>query len=84
MNCKEFVDFIMSYLNDELPSVQRSVFEQHIADCPPCITFLGTYRETVRLEKQAFAAPAVKRPSMDEAPETLVQGILAARRKGSK
>ncbi len=82
MNCKEFVDFIMAYLNDELPAGERAEFERHISDCPPCITFLDTYRKTVDLERRAYDDVEVKRPSMAEAPETLVQAILAARRKG--
>ena len=31
MNCHEFIDFIMEYLDGELPEEQRAIFEQHIA-----------------------------------------------------
>lgn len=82
MNCKEFVDFIIAYLNQELPAAQRGEFETHVSDCPPCITFLDTYRKTVELEKHAFEGAPLTRPGLQDAPEELVQAILAARRKG--
>jgi anti-sigma factor RsiW len=81
MNCKEFVDFLMAYINEELPEEQRRGFEQHIQDCPPCINYLDTYRETVELERHAYEGEesAVSR----KFPEQLIQAILAARKKTS-
>ncbi len=77
MNCREFVDFLMGYLDDELPRRQRSVFEQHMADCPSCVSYLETYRETVRLGREICADPDA--PVPDAVPESLVRAILAAR-----
>ena len=77
MNCREFVDFLMGYLDDELPEGQKSVFEQHMADCPSCVTYLDTYRETVRIGREVCRDP--EGPVPEEAPEALVQAILAAR-----
>ncbi len=74
MNCKEFVDFLMAYLDGELPQLQRQAFEQHIVDCPPCVLYLDSYKETVRLG-QGLSEP----PGPEEAPEDLVQAILAVR-----
>ena len=77
MNCREFVDFLMRYLDDELPSGERSSFEQHITDCPQCDTYLETYRETVRLGQSVCSGPEA--PVPEDAPEALVQAILKAR-----
>ena len=77
MNCREFVDFLMAYLNDELPAGQRDAFRRHIDDCPPCINFLDTYEETIRLEKEAY-----RDIDCDEMPPQLVKAILAAKQKG--
>ena len=54
MNCREFVDFLMAYLDGTLEASEREVFEVHMVDCPGCETYLETYRETIRLGKACF------------------------------
>ena len=76
MNCREFVDFLMDYLDDSLSGGQRSVFEGHMNECPTCVTYLDTYKETVRLGKLC-ADP--EGPVPEDVPERLVAAILAAR-----
>lgn len=78
MNCREFSEFVMAWLDGELPEEERSVFEAHIRDCPPCLNFLDTYRDTVRLGKSVWIEDE---PSLQEVPESLVQAILASRRR---
>ena len=46
MKCREFVEFLMEYLDGALAEQERSVFEGHIEDCPACVNYLATYRET--------------------------------------
>lgn len=77
MNCREFVDFLMAYLDRELSDGERSTFEEHISDCPPCGDYLETYREAVRLGKRACRDD--EGPVPEEVPEALVEAILAAR-----
>jgi anti-sigma factor RsiW len=77
MTCREFVEFLMQYVSGELSPAERTVFEEHMAECPECVAYLRTYEQTIRLEKAAFADPA--RPVPDEVPEDLVRAILAAR-----
>jgi predicted anti-sigma-YlaC factor YlaD len=79
MNCREFVDFLMSYLDGELEQEPARVFEEHMRLCPPCETFLDTYKDTIRLGK--FACQDETGPPPEEAPEQLIQAILAARRE---
>ena len=45
MTCRELIDFIMEYLDGELPQEQRSVFEEHLKLCPPCLEYLESYGE---------------------------------------
>jgi anti-sigma factor RsiW len=77
VNCREFVDFLMSYLDGELPQGQRSTFEQHMGECPSCVTYLETYREAVRLGRQVCRDP--EGPVPGDVPDDLVRAILAAR-----
>jgi len=76
MTCREFVDFLMAYLDNELESRQREVFDGHITDCPGCGDYLSTYEESVRLGKMACCD---EQDLAEEAPEDLVNAILAAR-----
>ena len=78
MTCQEFVDFLMAYLDGELAPEVRLVFEGHIRDCPPCLAYLESYRETVRLGKSLCDDP--EGPVPEEVPEALVRAILDARR----
>ena len=77
INCREFVDFLMGYLDRELPEAQRAEFERHIAECPPCDVYLSQYRDTLRLERDLCPTPDAEIP--EEVPEELVAAILAAR-----
>ena len=77
MTCREFAEFLMQYLSRELSVAERSVFEEHMAECPDCVAYLRTYQETIRLEKAAFADPAGPVPA--DVPDDLVRAILAAR-----
>ena len=77
MNCREFVDFLMEYLDGNLAPGEKEVFEQHLADCPPCVVYVDTYRETVRLGADLLCEPEGAPP--EDVPEALVTAILAAR-----
>jgi anti-sigma factor RsiW len=78
MKCREFVEFLMEYLDGALAEQERSVFEGHIEDCPACVNYLATYRETVRLGN-SVCTPDAEVPA--DVPEELVQAILSARRQ---
>jgi anti-sigma factor RsiW len=75
MNCRDCADFLMEYLDGGLADAEREVFEARLRACPPCVVYLDTYRETVRMGELCGGedeAPA-------EVPEALVQAILATR-----
>ncbi|HKA16032.1 MAG TPA: zf-HC2 domain-containing protein [Myxococcota bacterium] len=76
MKCREFVEFLMEYLDGALGESERRVFECHIEDCPACVNYLETYRETVRLGHSVCTPDAEVPPDV---PEELVQAILSAR-----
>ncbi|RMH17086.1 MAG: hypothetical protein D6696_16670 [Acidobacteria bacterium] len=74
LTCRELADFLLDYLEGELPAAQARTFADHLAACPACESYLDSYRRTVALERQAFADDDC------DVPEELVQAILAARR----
>ena len=77
MTCKEFIEFVWRYLDEQLPAEQRATFDAHLAVCPGCVSYLANYAETVRLAGQAFGDPDAALP--EDVPEELVAAILHAR-----
>ena len=75
--CREISDFLMAYLDGELPAEQREAFDKHLAACPPCATYLKSYEATVRLGKLCGCSGLPAAPI----PENLVKAILEARAK---
>jgi anti-sigma factor RsiW len=81
MKCREFVDFLMAYLDEELDPDRRALFESHIKQCPPCVHFLDSYKETVRLGQAVCRDEDAEGELPPDVPDELVQAILAATRK---
>lgn len=79
ITCKTFVEFLMDYLDGDLPASQADEFEVHLSQCSACVNYMNTYQETVRLGKAAFADPEADVP--EAVPEELVKAILEARKK---
>jgi anti-sigma factor RsiW len=78
VTCREFADFMMDYLSDELSSESRAQFDHHLSLCANCRKHLASYEETMKLGKRAFDDEDSTVPP--DVPEELVKAILAARR----
>jgi anti-sigma factor RsiW len=48
MMCEQFVELVTEYLEDTMDADTRQRFEEHLALCPGCVTYLDQIRETVR------------------------------------
>jgi anti-sigma factor RsiW len=79
LSCRELIEFLAAYLDDELAPQERAAFESHLEVCPYCVDYLATYRRTIHLGKRAHAADA---EILEEVPAQLVGAILAARTPG--
>ena len=76
--CREVLDFLSAYLDGELAPEVRAGFERHLQLCPPCVEYLESYRETLRLEREAYDLDG---PVPREVPEELVRAILESTRR---
>jgi anti-sigma factor RsiW len=75
MICRDVLEFLMSYLNGELPADQVTAFEEHLSLCPSCVNYLNSYQQTVTLGR------SVAESDTEVAlPEELVQAVLASQR----
>jgi predicted anti-sigma-YlaC factor YlaD len=76
LTCRELADFVGDYLSGELAPEVRAVFDEHLAECAECVTYLRSYEDTIRLARDV----AGSEPVPPTVPAELVQAILAARR----
>jgi anti-sigma factor RsiW len=81
ITCKEFENFIQAYIDNELSSSQRSVFELHIRLCRECRDYLAAYQRSIELGRAVLGAPNQRVPA--EVPEDLIAAILKAKEKDS-
>jgi anti-sigma factor (TIGR02949 family) len=55
LTCKELIlDYLADYLDKALCPDVVADFERHLADCPPCMAYLNTYKKTRDLTRQAI------------------------------
>lgn len=78
ITCMEFEEFLIDYMEGELPAGQRRVFELHMKVCRECRDYMAAYKRTIEVSGRAFEDQTAAVPS--EVPEDLVQAILEARR----
>jgi predicted anti-sigma-YlaC factor YlaD len=76
VTCRDVIEFLADYFEGSLAESERALFEDHLSKCRDCVAYLNTYRQTVRLEKQAFDDDESQ---VGEIPAGLVRAILAAR-----
>ena len=48
LTCQELVELVTDYLEGTLPAADRARFEEHLAQCPNCSTYLEQMRQTIR------------------------------------
>jgi anti-sigma factor RsiW len=49
LTCQDFVELVTDYLDGALDADTADRFEQHLAVCPGCETYLSQMRETASL-----------------------------------
>jgi anti-sigma factor RsiW len=49
LTCQELVEVVTDYLEGSMPAGRRLLFEEHLAFCDWCQTYLEQMRATIRL-----------------------------------
>jgi predicted anti-sigma-YlaC factor YlaD len=81
LTCREVTDFLDAYLDGELRAEERLRFDEHLAECPDCRTYLRQYEVTIALAKDACGDAAAVAAGI---PESLVEAILASSGTGPR
>ena len=79
ITCREFVEFLEDYLAGALSEERLAEWNSHLAQCPSCVAYMKTYRAAIQMGREVLRATDDSVP--EDVPETLVQAILAARKK---
>ena len=74
--CRELLEFLDLYLEDELPAERRLEFDRHLAVCEPCREYIRQYRVSIRLGKASFEDSG---DTPEDAPEELIRAVLRSR-----
>ncbi len=64
--CKECIELLCDYFEGTLDSETASSLEDHFKDCPPCVSFLKTYRQTSDLCKKTLTAVEIPEPVQEK------------------
>lgn len=59
LRCQDIVDFLLDYLDGELPEETVARLERHLADCPECVRFLETYRKVSSLTRRSLTSEEI-------------------------
>jgi len=49
ITCQQLVELVTDYLEDRLPVEERLLFEEHLAFCTWCVTYLDQMRQTIQV-----------------------------------
>jgi len=80
MNCREFDRCLADYLERHLSGELRDAFERHAGACAECLAYVDTYRETIRLVREAITDPNAALGDNIPA-ETTIEMIATARQR---
>ena len=82
INCQECADFIIDYVEGNLSDGVADDFKIHLEKCPPCLEYVESYRETMRVTKSLCCEEEKKK--LGCCPESLIQKILLLRKDCDK
>ncbi|MCG3127096.1 MAG: hypothetical protein CHACPFDD_01954 [Phycisphaerae bacterium] len=79
LNCRDVIEFLDDYVGGVQPATVRHEFDAHLAECPACVDYLTTYRETIRLCRASCREDLP--PASAEVERRLIEAIVSARRR---
>lgn len=81
VTCRELIDFLLAYYEDELDPRVRDAFERHLALCRECREYVAAYERTLELVHLCKDDPG--HDPAAAVPEALISAVMQARRAGA-
>lgn len=53
--CRECLELLNDYVDGSLDSEIKESLEEHFKDCPPCISFLNTYKASTQVASRTLS-----------------------------
>ena len=78
ITCREFEEFVLGYLDGELPAKNAKIFEWHLRICRECREYLEAYKRTIEIGKAVLGAADESVP--EDVPEDLIRAVLESRK----
>lgn len=78
IDCEEFEQFIIAYLEGDLSRRQKTIFEMHLKLCRECRDYLKAYRISMELAAKALRDETGFEP--EDVPEDLITAVIEARK----
>ncbi len=79
LTCKEFEEFVLDYLQGNLPIITKFKFWMHLRICKDCRSYLKAYIQTINLGQTFFKDSDQEVPG--DMPEELVETILKLKKE---
>jgi anti-sigma factor RsiW len=57
ITCRELAELLIDFVAGELPPEHHQRVEHHLECCPPCLTYLETYRMTIQVTRNLPCQP---------------------------
>jgi predicted anti-sigma-YlaC factor YlaD len=57
LNCQEVVELVTDYLEQALLPEMRAKFEEHVAECPGCDTYIEQVQQTIMMLRKLADQP---------------------------
>ncbi len=51
MDCHKYIDLMTEYMEDDLSTDARAIWQKHFNDCPACADFFKSFESSVDLVK---------------------------------
>lgn len=78
ITCRQFENFMIDYLEGDLPRRQVFVFELHLKVCGDCRAYMAAYKRAVEVVAMTEETTGGE-PELPTVPEDLIKAIIAAR-----
>jgi predicted anti-sigma-YlaC factor YlaD len=80
IDCVQFEEFIVNYLDGTLPARQKFVFNVHLKLCRECRKYLEEYKTAIALAGLQHDVP-FSQMELGPVPEDLIKAVIAAQKK---